>query len=456
MNNFNVGLMAIATMVMVVYMSLKVTSNQSGFGEYVSYRTIVRDASGIFPKTPIKVAGINAGRIKKIELQQNNALITFEVLKRVKISSDSKLRIKTVGFLGDKYLEIFIGKSPERLDPQSLIVSEEGGGVEGLVQNAGDVLADVKIIVNSLKDSLAPEGRPSPLKNILTDMEVLVDNTKKATKTLKDMLGDNEERFNTMIKNLESFSKNLALHVDANEPDSAMKDVKGILSKADKMMADLQTIVANLKSGKGTIGKLLVEEDIADEVKETLSGIRKLVGKVDSLRTELSVYTGANSVYGAETSAGLKIFPSPERFYVLGLSTSEFGIESEIHKTTVLNGQTSSEVTKTRRKDEIRFDVQLGRKIHNWSFRGGLIESTGGIGIDYQLSRAGTLLTAELFDYRDDIGVNLRLSSQIHLWNVFYGKLTFEDVILEDRSATLSAGLKFNDEDLKGLLGFFL
>ena len=157
MNSFNVGLMAIGTMVMVVYMSLKVTSNQSGFGDYVTYRTIVRDASGIFPKTPIKVAGINAGRIKRIELQQNNALITFEVLKKVKITKDSKLRIKTVGFLGDKFLEIYIGNSAERLTESSLLVSEEAGGVEGLVQNAGDVLLDVKVIVNSLKDALSPK-----------------------------------------------------------------------------------------------------------------------------------------------------------------------------------------------------------------------------------------------------------------------------------------------------------
>lgn len=107
-------------------MSFRVTSNQSGFGDYIAYRTIVRDASGIFPKTPIKVAGINAGRIKKIELLENNALITFEVLDDVKITKNSRLRIKTVGFLGDKYLEIVIGESDERLGHMGFIPAEEG------------------------------------------------------------------------------------------------------------------------------------------------------------------------------------------------------------------------------------------------------------------------------------------------------------------------------------------
>lgn len=456
MNSFNVGLMAIGTMVMVVYMSLKVTSNQSGFGDYVTYRTIVRDASGIFPKTPIKVAGINAGRIKRIELQQNNALITFEVLKKVKITKDSKLRIKTVGFLGDKFLEIYIGNSAERLTESSLLVSEEAGGVEGLVQNAGDVLLDVKVIINSLKDSLAPDGRPSPLKTILTDLEELVANTKKATTTLNSVMGDNEKRINDMIKNFESFSMQLAQQVDATQEGSAMGDVKGILANANRMTKDLELIVANIKKGRGTIGKLLVEDDIADEVKETLSGIKKIVGKVDALRTELSVYTGVNTVYGSETNVGLKIFPSPERFYQIGLTTSEFGIENEIHTTTIVGGATTDEIRKTRKKDGLRFSAQLGRKIHNWSFRGGLIESSGGVGVDYFLSRFGALVSAELFDYRKDIGINMRLITQFRLWNVFYGKLAFEDVLLDNRSGTISVGLKFNDEDLKGLLGFFL
>ena len=72
MNEFKVGLLAIATMTALVFMSLKITSNQSGFGQYVTYRTIVKDASGIYPKTPIKVAGIAAGRISAIELQPDD------------------------------------------------------------------------------------------------------------------------------------------------------------------------------------------------------------------------------------------------------------------------------------------------------------------------------------------------------------------------------------------------
>jgi phospholipid/cholesterol/gamma-HCH transport system substrate-binding protein len=456
MNEFKVGLLAIIAMASVVYMSFQVTSNQSGFGEYITYRSIIRDASGIFPKTSIKVAGINAGRIQKIELEGNNALITYEVLSKIKVPTDSMLQIKAVGFLGDKYLEIFVGKDDKFIKHMGFIKAEEGGGVEALVKDAADIMKDVKVIVGSLKDSLAPKDQEPPIKKILDDVQELVKNTKVATASLKNILKGNEEKFNNIIANIESFSDKLAFHIDEEQENSAMEDLKNILGNADQLTTDLKTLVADIKAGKGTLGKILVEEEIADEVKATLAGVQKIVGKVDAIRTELGVYSGINTDYGSETTAQLKIFPAPERFYLLGITTSEFGPESEIHTTTVTDGVTSNEVLKRSEKDSYRFNVQIGRKIHNWSFRGGLIESSGGFGVDYDVLSWGTRFTTEVFDYREDLGVNLRLASEVQIWNVFFGRIAGEDLLNDTRSATFSAGLRFNDEDLKGLIGFFL
>ena len=79
MNELKVGLLTLLTIASLTVVTLKITSNQSGFGEYIEYRTIVDDASGIFERSSIKVAGIPAGRIMKIDLAGTKALIRFEV-----------------------------------------------------------------------------------------------------------------------------------------------------------------------------------------------------------------------------------------------------------------------------------------------------------------------------------------------------------------------------------------
>jgi len=52
LNPLKVGLLTLAAMASVVVMSLKITQNQSGFGDHVQYKTILKDASGILEKTP--------------------------------------------------------------------------------------------------------------------------------------------------------------------------------------------------------------------------------------------------------------------------------------------------------------------------------------------------------------------------------------------------------------------
>jgi len=455
MNEFKVGLLAIATIIAVVVMSLKVTSNQSGFGQYVTYRTIVKDASGIFPKTPIKVAGINAGRIASIELQGNTALITFEILKQIQVTKNSKLRIKSVGFLGDKYIEIFVGDSRELLSKYDFIDSEEAAGLENLIKDTSEVLADVKLIVRSLKDSISPTGEASPIKKILDDVTELVANTKEVTASLRRVMTVNEEKLNAIADNLEAFSSDLAYQVDKTNGDSAMSDIKEILGNTKKLTADMGSIVSDLKLGKGTLGKMLVEDEIADQVKDTLSSVQKIVGKADALRTELSVFSGANTVSGGDTEASLRIYPGPERFYHLGIATSENGPETEKTISSTINGVTVTENRKENTKNTLRFNAQIGRRINDFDFRGGLMESTGGLGIDYRYQAIGSKFSLEAFDYKKNVGPNLRLAIETQIWNVFYGRASFNDAVRKTRSGTIAAGLRFNDEDLKGLLGFF-
>jgi phospholipid/cholesterol/gamma-HCH transport system substrate-binding protein len=456
MNEFKVGLLAIFTIVAVILMSLKITSNQSGFGQYVTYRTIVKDASGIFPKTPIKVAGISAGRIDSIELQGNTALITFEILKQIQVTQNSKLRIKSVGFLGDKYIEIFIGDSNLILQKYDFIPSEEAAGIENLVKDTSEVLSDVKKIVRTLKDSIAPDNGESPIKEILVDVSALVKNTKEAAETLKRVMGNNESKISRLVDNLEDFSDQLAYQVDNGNRDSAMSDLKQILSNVSKLTSDVQGIVADIKKGKGSIGKMLVEDEIADQVKNTLSSVQKIVGKAENIRTELSVFSGVNSSSGASTDFAIKIYPSPERFYNIGLATSEFGPNRERLTDITTNGNKVTESRLERDKNTFRFNAQVGRRIQDVAFRGGMIESTGGLAMDYHLDKLSTKFSVEAFDYRKDSGANLRISSETQLWNVLYGKASVNDSIHKARSATFSAGLKFNDEDLKGLIGFIL
>ena len=227
-------------------------------------------------------------------------------------------------------------------------------------------------------------------------------NTKEVTATLKRVTTNNEEKLNAMVDNLQAFTEDLAYQVDKNNGDSAMSDIKQVLANTKQLTSDLQAIVADVKKGKGTVGKLLVEDEIADQVKDTLSSVQKIVGKADALRTELSLFSGVNTVSGSDTEAALRIFPSPERFYHLGIVSAEIGPDKE--RTTVIttNGVTVTENRKENDRNVFRFNAQIGRRMNDFDIRGGLIESTGGLGIDYRLQAISTKFSLEAFDYKKE------------------------------------------------------
>lgn len=446
-----------AAMASVVVMSLKITQNQSGFGKHVTYKTLVKDASGIFEKTPIKVAGINAGKIKSIELSGRDALITFEIQEKVKVTPNAKLKIKSVGLLGDKFIDIDLGaESDERLQEGSFLTTEGGGGFDSLAKDASAVLKDVKEITAGIKEALRDDEGRNVVKQI-------VENINEVTSSLRRITDNNEEKVNKIIDDIEQLSSQLAHETDRYQKDSLMADLSKIgpiLDKVDATVSDLKVIVADVKDGKGTVGKLLRDDAVVDQVSQTLSSVNRLVNRINNIEADIGLSTGANTRTGSDTRFDLDIYPAPERFFRLGIVTNDFGPEQE-RETDTYTSTNGGPVTKTSirkiNKDAFKFNFQIGRRIQRFGLRAGLIESTGGVGIDYFFPDWGIRTGMELFDYQKEAGPNLRLMGEFKIWNVLFARVAGEDLISKDgkQSATVSMGLRFSDQDLAALIGIF-
>lgn len=458
MNPLKVGLLTLAAMASIVVMSLKITSNKSGFGDYVTYKTVLKDASGIFEKSSIKVAGINAGRIKAIELNgAEGALITFEMLEGIKLTNNSRLKIKSVGFLGDKYLDIVLGdQNADKLPEGSMIPSEGGGGFDDLTKDAGEVLKEVKEIAKTIKESLRDEQGKNMVKEIIANIHDI-------TGSLKRLSTGNEDKINAIIDDVKAISEQLAFETDRYQKDSLMSDLSKIgpiLDKADAAVGDLKIIIADLKDGKGTVGKLLRDDAVVDQVSQTLSSVNRLVNRINNIEADIGLSTGANTRTGTDTRFDLDIYPAPERFFRLGVVTNEFGPQSETETDTYTRVDGGETVHKNKRvvnHDDFKFNFQIGRRIQRFGLRAGIIESTGGVGLDYFFPDFGIRTGLEMFDYQKEAGPNLRLMTEVKIWNVLFARIAGEDLISKsgDQSATFSLGLRFSDQDLAALIGIF-
>lgn len=464
MNEFKVGLLAFLAIASLVVVSLQITANKATFGEFVEYKTILDDATGIYENSSIKVAGIVAGKIKKVSLSGSQALITFEVLENIKITKFSRLRIKSVGFLGDKYIDIFLGNpDAPRLPAGEMVPSNAGSGFEQLGKDASEILKDVKVIAKTIRDSLYTDDQQNAIKQIVQQVNEFSHNANDISKTLKRVLDSNEGSINKTVENLQRVTEQLAYETDRYSDGSFMNDLENvgpILEKVDSAVTDMKVIIADMRAGKGTVGKLLRDEEVVDSVNQTLSGLNTIVNRVNNFKTDVMIYTGVNNIDGSKTELDVDLMPSPERFFRFGFVSGDGTTLRQVTTNTTVVDNESPTVTEDIEVDEnpFRFNLQIGRRINRLTVRAGLIETTGGVGFDYLLPQYGIRNSFEAYDFREDIGLNLRYTFEFRLWNVMHAKIMGDDL---GRSAdkhiyTFSAGLKFSDEDLAALIGLAL
>ena len=462
MNELKVGFLTLIALSSIVVVSLQITADKRGLGSYIEYQTILTDATGVYENSSIKVAGIDAGIINSISLSGSQALVTFEVKEEIKVTQNTILKVKSIGFLGDKYIDLYLGDpNAERLPEGELIIAETGAGLEDLSKDASLVLKDVKEITGAIKDAIYDQEKKNRIESIIKDVQEFSKNAKQISQKVNRIIDRNEKKINDVIDNVNQISEQLAFETDRNAEGSLMHDLAGIkpiIDNVNHASEDIKMILADVRAGKGTVGKLLRDDEVVDQVNETLSGVNQLVNRINNYKTDVSIYSGVNDRFGARTDFNVDIIPGPERFFRLGVVLNDYGPEvftDETKTATDASGNTTTTSERIVDEEAMKFNLQIGRRVGDFTLRAGLIETTGGVGLDYDFSSVNLKTFVEAFDYQEDVGPNVRVGGELKLWNVFYTKVMGEDVLSEtgNNSFTVSAGVKFSDEDLAALLG---
>lgn len=121
-------------------------------------------------------------------------------------------------------------------------------------------------------------------------------------------------------------------------------------------------------------------------------------------------------------------------------------------------GPTASDPTTTEKKtykNRVKFTGLYAMNFYDFTIKGGLIESSGGVGVDYFLFRKKLRLSMEMFDVRED-SMHLRAGARFSVIRGVYVTGGVDDFTSRSRnmSSYLGAGLDLSNDDLKSLVSF--
>lgn len=108
--------------------------------------------------------------------------------------------------------------------------------------------------------------------------------------------------------------------------------------------------------------------------------------------------------------------------------------------------------TEITRSNRLKFSAEFGKTIGFATFRFGIIESTGGLGLDVKVIRDRLEINTDLFEFGRRVWPRLRVRAGFEIVKRFWLLAGIDDAINPSRDYFVGLQLRFDDEDLKPLI----
>jgi phospholipid/cholesterol/gamma-HCH transport system substrate-binding protein len=232
-------------------------------------------AAGLDKSAPVRVAGVHVGYVEKVALEEGKARITFRLPPDIVIYKDSKAYLKSEGFLGERYVEITQGTpGTPRVEPNGVI--EQGAppvDVEQVLSKVSGLGDDIKEVVGPVKD-LVKAMDPKKVEGMIANLEKFSGQLEGIAKDSKETIQKAKDAFSSMEDIGDKVKRGEGTLGKLISDDSVYQDVK-------KAVEGLKNISESVERGEGTLGKLVKDESLYNEAKETLQSVRGITEKVE-------------------------------------------------------------------------------------------------------------------------------------------------------------------------------
>lgn len=321
---FRVGLVVLIALVFVMFGVLMVGKRAHLFTSKLPYQTQFESAAGLVSGNPVRLNGVTVGNVLEVNLSPDPAdqtvRVVYEVDRKIasRLRTDTTAAIKTIGLLGDKYVELVGGTATKPVvEPGGSIKAAAGGGLDDILKGSGDLLTDLSAIARSLKNILgnteqgkgfigelfAPGGEAggrlaNNLNGTLTSLNSVLSKVDRgeglagkllADKRYGDEVGRSLQAAVTSLRNVfakieDGMNKGTGAIPALLSDPAGKKKIYDLVDRLSATAGNLAAVTENLKTGKGALPTLLSDEKFG---REFTGNLRDLSKRLDSIARKL-------------------------------------------------------------------------------------------------------------------------------------------------------------------------
>lgn len=238
--------------------------------------------SGLQEQSPVYIRGYKVGQVDDIsyDFSQDSAFtVVISIDHSIVVPEGSTMALVSDGLLGGMAIEIIIPTgehskqyaSGDQL-PTTIVPSLMDNLQDGVLLSLTETLGSVQGLV----DSLAMQLEGDHIANVLENLDSISGELTVASTDLKKMT---QTRLPSMLNHVDGVVKDIkAFTTTLNQVD-----IQGTVQRVDTAIAGVNTLIEDMRSPEGTVGKLLYDPSLYNSLNAT-------VGSADSLVTDLKAH----------------------------------------------------------------------------------------------------------------------------------------------------------------------
>ncbi|TDQ76986.1 MlaD family protein [Sphingobacterium yanglingense] len=249
------------------------------------------NVDGLATSKPVMVNGYQIGRVSKMSLMDNGKIRTeFKIKSDYDIPSNTIARIVSESILGSKVIVFDIGNSstmarngdPLQSDVQANLMEK----VEPLQKKIENLVVKLDSVLSAVNTALDDEFQRD-FKKSLRSISVSLNNMENITHDVESLMGSERIRLAKIMQNLESITSNfknnnekinsILTNLDNLSDDLAKTEIKATIDNAHQAMKDVQAITGKINKGEGSIGLLLNDDQLYDNLNKASANLNELV-----------------------------------------------------------------------------------------------------------------------------------------------------------------------------------
>ncbi|WP_426329624.1 MlaD family protein [Pedobacter sp. R-06] len=289
-NETKVGILAAFAIALLIIGYNFLKGNSIFSNETTLYAKYTR-VDGLSVSKPILINGYQIGRVAKLELQPDGSIIaTLSVNSKYEIPENSIARLEGTDLLGSKAIVMSLGNSKKMAeDGYTLNANVEKGLMEQVqpVQKKAElIISKMDSILSSVNSILNPNFQKNVDKSFNSIAGTLA-SLETTSKKVDGLVGSESARIAAIFKNVEGITANLnnnnqkisdiLTNINTVTDKFAAANFKQTLDNANNAIADLQSVISGIKDGKGSLGLLLNDDKMYQNLNNASKNLDELM-----------------------------------------------------------------------------------------------------------------------------------------------------------------------------------